>query len=130
MDSASTLAAAPALVRELHELIAWVAVVGNGLTGLWALAADRWGEVRHRSMWWAIAVAQGVLFVQVALGVWLSEGVRNPHLAMHRFYGFVALFTVVIVYAYRSQLRAHRYLLYGFGGLFLMGLGIRAMFLT
>ena len=40
-----------------------------------------------------------------------------------------AAFSVAIVYSYRAQLRAQRYLLYGFGGLFLMGLGIRAMVL-
>jgi hypothetical protein len=34
---------------------------------------------------------------------------------------------VGIIYSYRAQLKPHLYLLYGFGGLFLMGLGIRAM---
>src|SRR5699024_360858 len=92
----AVMAAAPALVRDTHELMAWVAVIGNGGAGLWALAADRWGEVRHRAMWWFTAAVQAILFVQVALGIWLSDGVSNPHLAMHRFYGFVALFTVVI----------------------------------
>ena len=43
------------------------------------------------------------------------------------FYGFVAIITVVLLYSYRNQMRAHQYLLYGFGGLFLMGLGIRSM---
>ena len=35
--------------------------------------------------------------------------------------------TVGIVYSHRDSLREKLYLLYGFGGLFLMGLGIRAM---
>ena len=43
------------------------------------------------------------------------------------FYGFVAIIAVAIIYSYRDQMQADRYLLYGFGGLFLMGLGIRAM---
>jgi len=124
------LATAPAVVRELHEAVAWAVVVGNGAAGLWALAADRWGQARHRALWWLTAAAEGIVFVQVALGVWLSRGVDNPHLGMHMFYGFVALFSVAIIYAYRGQLRPHRYLLYGFGGLFLMGLGIRAMLLN
>jgi hypothetical protein len=34
---------------------------------------------------------------------------------------------VAIIYSYRLQLKSRVYLLYGFGGLFLMGLGIRAM---
>jgi hypothetical protein len=43
------------------------------------------------------------------------------------FYGFVAIIAVAILYSYRSQLRHRLFLLYGFGGLFIMGLGIRAM---
>ena len=43
------------------------------------------------------------------------------------FYGFVAIIAVGIIYCYRSQMRHRLYLLYGLGGLFLMGLGIRAM---
>ena len=39
----------------------------------------------------------------------------------------MALITVGIVYSYRQSLRPHRHLLYGCSGLFLMGLGIRAM---
>ncbi|NLD78676.1 MAG: hypothetical protein GX643_18670, partial [Acidimicrobiales bacterium] len=50
-----------------------------------------------------------------------------PHLRMHMFYGIIALFSMAILYSYRSQLRQHLYLLYGFGGLFLMGLALRAI---
>ena len=35
--------------------------------------------------------------------------------------------SVAIIYSYRLQIAQYRYLLYGGGGLFLMGLGIRAM---
>ena len=45
----------------------------------------------------------------------------------HMFYGFVAIIAIAIIYAYRAQLRHRLYLLYGFGGLFIMGLGIRAL---
>jgi hypothetical protein len=47
--------------------------------------------------------------------------------AFHAFYGFVAIIAIAIIYSYRSQLKGRVYLLYGFGGLFIMGLGIRAM---
>ena len=72
-------------------------------------------------------MAQVAIFVQVALGVGLvaGEGIEAPQ--FHMFYGFVALITVGLIYSYRAQLERHRYLLYGFGGLFLMGLGIRAI---
>ena len=43
------------------------------------------------------------------------------------FYGFVAIIAVAIIYSYRTQMRHRLYLLYGLGGLFLMGLGIRAL---
>ena len=42
-------------------------------------------------------------------------------------FGFSALFGVAILYGYRNQIRDKVHLLYGLGGLFLMGLGIRAM---
>ena len=45
----------------------------------------------------------------------------------HAFYGFVAIIVVAIIYSYRPLLKGKTYLLYGGGGLFLMGLGIRAM---
>ena len=47
----------------------------------------------------------------------------------HMFYGFVAIIAVGILYSYRNDkfLRGKVYLLYGCGGLFLMGLAIRAM---
>jgi hypothetical protein len=45
----------------------------------------------------------------------------------HMFYGFVAIVSVALIYSYRPQMEKYRYLLYGFGGLFLMGLGIRAV---
>jgi hypothetical protein len=45
----------------------------------------------------------------------------------HLFYGFVAIITIGILFAYRDQIRHRLYLLYGGGGLFMMGLAIRAM---
>jgi hypothetical protein len=47
--------------------------------------------------------------------------------AFHAFYGFVGIIAIAIIYSYRAQLKGRVYLLYGFGGLFIMGLGIRAM---
>jgi len=39
----------------------------------------------------------------------------------------VAVITVGLLYSYRQQMRYRIYLLYGGGGLFVMGLGIRAL---
>ncbi len=72
-------------------------------------------------------MAQAAIAVQVALGVVLQTR-GSTHLDdFHAFYGFVAFATVGIIYSYRNQLRPHRYLLYGGGGLFLMGLALRSM---
>ena len=39
----------------------------------------------------------------------------------------MAIIAVAIIYSYRFQMKHRLYLLYGFGGLFIMGLGIRAL---
>ena len=70
---------------------------------------------------------EATIFVQVVLGVIMVAGQGFEAPQFHMFYGFVAIIAVAILYSYRNQMRAHQYLLYGFGGLFLMGLGIRAM---
>jgi hypothetical protein len=115
---------------DIHRQFAWVVVVGNGAAGLWAIGAHFWSPLRTRTLWivtWAVEIA---IFVQVILGVLVQErdGIEAPE--FHTFYGFVAIIAVAIVYAYRHQLEEQRYLLYGGGGLFLMGLGIRAMILA
>jgi hypothetical protein len=65
--------------------------------------------------------------VQVALGVAAMNVEDLEPAKFHMFYGFVAIIAVAIIYSYREQMRHRLYLLYGLGGLFLMGLGIRAV---
>ena len=55
------------------------------------------------------------------------EATMNRDAIVRMFYGFVAIIAVAIIYSYRTQMRHRLYLLYGLGGLFLMGLGIRAL---
>ena len=114
-------------MRDLHQGSAWVVVVANGLAGVWALGAERVEALRSRALWWFTAFAQVALFVQVVLGVGLLSGRDTEPARFHMFYGFVAIVAVGILYSYRQQLRHRLYLLYGFGGLFVMGLAIRAM---
>ena len=113
----------------LHSSWAWVAVLGNGLAGAWALGAGRWSRLRTRALWWFTGFAQVAMFVQVVLGVAVVSAEHREAPQFHMFYGFIALIAIAIVYSYRSQLRHRLYLLYGLGGLFIMGLGIRAMVL-
>ena len=102
-------------------------IIGNGLAGVWALAADRVDALRTRALWWFTALVEGAVFVQVGLGVGMVAGQDREVDDFHMFYGFVAIVAVGILYSYRQQLRDRVHLLYGFGGLFVMGLAIRAL---
>jgi hypothetical protein len=115
------------VLRDVHESFSWFVVVGNGLAGLWALGAHWVEALRTRALWWFTALAELTIFVQVGLGVGMVSGQGYEPPQFHMFYGFVAIITVGIIYSYRAQMQPWRYLLYGLGGLFLMGLGIRAM---
>jgi hypothetical protein len=104
-------------------------IVANGGAGLWALAAARWPAARHRALWWFTGVAQVMVFVEVILGVWMMAGQDVEAPQFHTFYGFLAVIAVAIIQSYRQQLHHRLYLLYGLGGLFVMGLAIRAALL-
>ena len=112
---------------EFHTSWAWFMIISNGLAGVWALAAHKVLPLRTRALWWFTGLAELTIFVQVALGVILVNKQKLEFPAFHAFYGFVAIMAVAIIYSYRAQLKSRLYLLYGGGGLFLMGLGIRAM---
>jgi len=107
--------------------MAWVVVVANGFVGVWSLVAHVAERARHRSLWTAVAVAQVLLFVEVALGVARLQQLEGEPPEFHTFYGFLTLIAVAILYGYRMQLNHIRFLLYGGGSLFIMGLSIRAM---
>ena len=127
MSAASLVAAS--MVADVHDWFSWVVILSNALVGLWALAAHRRPSLRSIGLWVTAAAAQTTVFVQAGLGTWLMvrEGRDAPDL--HALYGFSALVAVGIAYSYRHQLRDHLYVLYGCTGLFLMGLGIRAVIL-
>jgi hypothetical protein len=104
-----------------------VVIIGNGLAGLWALGAHWIGGLRTRALWWFTVFVEVAIFVQVALGVGLVSGQKLKVPQFHLFYGFLAIIAVGILYSYRQQMRHRLYLLYGLGGLFVMGLAIRAV---
>ena len=76
-------------------------IIGNGLAGVWALAAHRYEPLRTRALWWFTVFVEFAIFVQVALGVGMVAGQKIKAPQFHMFYGF--------------------------GGIFIMGLGIRAL---
>ena len=67
--------------------------------------------------------------VNQQLGVLLVSVQHYEPPRFHMFYGFVAFVTVGLLYSYRYvwQARGWMELAYGLGGLFIMGLGIRAV---
>lgn len=111
-----------------HTALAWVVLAVNGAAAAWALAAHRLGRLRVRALWWFVALAQTLLVTEVALGVGLEAGQGRAVSGVHTFYGFITLAAVGILYSYRGHLnRTRRHLLYGWGGLFIVGLIIRTM---
>ena len=112
---------------DVHEAWAWFVVIGNGLAGLWALAAHRWAALRSRALWWFVGVAEVSIFVQVGLGVALvgAEDLEPPSSTCST--ASSPSSPSASSTATGRSWPGHRYLLYGLGSLFLMGLGIRAM---
>ncbi|HEV3225260.1 MAG TPA: hypothetical protein VGZ52_00425 [Acidimicrobiales bacterium] len=105
-------------------------MIGNGLAGLWALGAHWLPALRSRALWWFTVLVEVAIFVQAGLGVALVNVEKIDPPQFHLFYGFVAIIAVGILYSYKTTspwVRDRMYLVYGFGSLFLMGLGIRAM---
>jgi len=118
------------VLLEIHRSFAWFVIVSNALAGLWCLGAHRFEALRTRAMWWFVIAAELTVFVQVILGVMLVSGVGGQKYEppkFHMLYGFFGIFAVGILYSYKGSMKKHQYLLYGLGGLFIMGLGIRAV---
>ena len=115
------------MLVDLHKSWAWFVIIANGLAGVWALGAHKLEPLRTRALWWFTLLAELTVFVQVTLGVIVVNKHKIEFPQFHAFYGFVGIIAVAIIYSYRNQMKHRLYLLYGFGGLFIMGLGIRAL---
>jgi hypothetical protein len=117
-------------VFDIHRVWGYVCIGLNAVAGLYALAAWRWKKLRGRPVWIATTVAEVSILVQVLLGTILVAGDENYRKVVprfHMFYGFLIFLTIGLLYQYRSQMKGRTELLYGLGGLFIMGLGIRAV---
>lgn len=115
---------------DFHTTFAWVVMIANGLVGLWSLAAHRNESLRNQAFWYSAWAAHISIGVQVTIGVIGQQSGDVTAPSIHQFYGFVAFASTAIIAAYRSQLEEWRFLLYGWGSLFIMGLAIRSFFLT
>jgi hypothetical protein len=117
-------------VFDIHKYFGYVGIVLNALVGIYALLAWRWKRLRGRALWIATIVAEVAILLQVLLGTIMvagDEGFRKAVPRFHMFYGFLVFVTIGLLYQYRAQMKGRQELLYGLGGLFIMGLGIRAV---
>lgn len=116
-----------AWLLDFHRTWAYVAIAANGLAGIVALVAWRVRRWRGRWVWGVTIAAESAMMLQVVAGVALVASDEYVAPRFHMFYGFLAFLTVGIAYSYRQQMRGRRELFYGLVGLFIMGLGIRAV---
>jgi len=116
---------------DLHRALAWFLVLSNATVGVWALIAHSVPALRVRPFWWAVIVAQLSTFVIAVVGVLIRNEYDLELEQFHALYGFSCIVAVGILYSYRGSpfVKDKVYLLYGFGSLFIMGLGIRAMYI-
>jgi hypothetical protein len=112
---------------DIHKYFGYVGIVLNALVGIYALLAWRWKSLRGRPLWIATIVAEVAILLQVLFGTILVASDDYVAPRFHMFYGFLIFVTVGLLYQYRAQMKGRQELLYGLGGLFIMGLGIRAV---
>jgi hypothetical protein len=114
---------------DVHRAWGYAAIVANFLAGAYTLSAWKWPVLRKRWLWWPTIGAEAMMLIQVFLGVLLVTAQHYKPPRFHMFYGFVSFITIGLLYSYRYVWRARGWmeLAYGLGGLFIMGLGIRAV---
>jgi heme A synthase len=114
---------------DLHRAWGYAAIIANFVAGVYTLVAWRVPRLRNRWLWWPTIIAEAMMLIQVFLGVLLVSAEDYEPPRFHMFYGFVAFIAIGLLYSYRYVWRAanRMELAYGLGGLFIMGLGIRAL---
>jgi hypothetical protein len=112
---------------DFHRVWGYVAIVANAIVGVLALIAWRARSWRGRWLWTVTIVAESAMLLQVLVGATLVVSKDYTAPRFHMFYGFLAFLTVGLAYQYRRQMRGRTELFYGLVGLFIMGLGIRAV---
>jgi hypothetical protein len=117
------------VLLDIHREWGYAAIVANFLAGAYTLSAWKWPRLRTRWLWWPTIVAEAMMLVQVLLGVLLVSVQDFKPQRFHMFYGFVAFISIGLLYSYRYVWRAanRMELAYGLGGIFIMGLGLRAL---
>jgi hypothetical protein len=118
-----------AALRDAHTTFAFVLIFTNAIIGIWGLLLDREVIRKSKLFWFCTAIAQSLIFVQATLGVLLQTSDDLEPKDFHYLYGFSMIIAVALLYGYRTPIGKHKFMLYSLGSFFIMGLGIRAMFL-
>jgi urea transporter len=118
-------------LHRAHEVVAWSLIGANAVVGAWCLVAHRWRVAGRRPVWIGVLVAQSITAVQAVIGVVLSRRAGVVLDDMHALYGFSAIIAIVIMYSYRTSpfMKGNELVLYGLGSWFVMGLGLRNVYL-
>lgn len=118
-------------MRDLHEINAWLLIGLNAAAGAACLAAYRWEVLRGKLLWVGVIVAQLTAITQAIIGTLLANDEAVVLDDMHALYGFSAIIAVAIMYSYRTSpfMKGKELVLYGFGSWFVMGLGLRNLYL-
>jgi hypothetical protein len=114
-------------LHDFHAMWAYVAIAANGLVGIAGLVAWRVERLRGRWLLPAVLVASVTMVVQIVVGVILQASKDYKAPDFHIFYGILVFVTLGFLYQFRFQMRGRREMLFGVAGLFIMGLGIRAV---
>lgn len=118
-------------LHDAHEINGWLLIGLNAAAGAWCLLADRVSALRGRLLWGLVIVAQLTAFSQAIGGALLARRDDVVLDDMHALYGFSAIIAVGILYSYRTSpfMKGKELMLYGTGSLFIMGLGLRNLYL-
>ena len=116
-------------LRDFHTTLAFCLIAANATTGVWGLLIDKGILKTQRFFWISVAIAQIFGFAQAIVGVGIQTKDDLEPDDFHYLYGFSMIVAMALLYGYRNTIGNKKFLLYALGSFFIMGLGIRAMFL-
>jgi heme A synthase len=111
----------------IHRGLANTATLFMLIMGLWALVHYFRNRTLDGNFWGIVAVGEGLIFVQVTLGVLLVlQGFVPPRPALHYLYGVFAVLVLPAIYYYTGGDQDRRAaLIWCFTGIFMFGLALR-----
>ena len=116
-------------LRDFHTTLAFFLIAANATTGVWGLLIDKGILKSQRFFWISVSIAQIFVFAQAIVGVGIQTKDDLEPDDFHYLYGFSMIVAIALLYGYRNTIGNKKHLLYALGSFFIMGLGIRAMFL-